>query len=63
VIFPNINLDSSHGSFVTRFRRGVLPHDEAIYARWWPGLFPELPPRLANDCIWLAVEVKRVDPW
>ena len=32
-------------------------------ARWWLGLFPDLPPRLANECIWLAAENKLVNPW
>lgn len=60
-VFPNFKLDSFHEAFVKKFGRGVLPADEAGFARWWLGPFPELPPRLANECIWLAVENKQVD--
>ena len=41
----------------------MIPADEAGFAHWWHGLLPGLPPRLANECIWLAVEKKLVDPW
>jgi hypothetical protein len=46
---------------VKKFGRGIIPADEAGVARWWLGLFPEIPPRLANECIWLAVENKLVN--
>ncbi|QDV36919.1 hypothetical protein [Tautonia plasticadhaerens] len=62
-VFANFKLDSFHEAFVKKFGRGVIPADEAGFARWWLGLFPELPPRLANECIWLAVEGKQVNPW
>jgi len=55
-VFANFKLDSFHEEFARTFSRGAFPADEAGFARWWLGLFPELPPRLANECIWLAVE-------
>jgi hypothetical protein len=63
MVFANFKLDSFHEAFVKKFGRGVIPTDEVGFARWWLGLFPELPPRLANECIWLAVEGKQVNPW
>jgi len=62
-VFANFKLDSFHEAFVKKFGRGVIPADEAGFARWWLGLYPDLPPRLANECIWLAVEGKQVNPW
>ena len=59
-VFTTFKLDSCHEAFVKKFGRGVIPADEAGFARWWLGLFPEIPPRLANECIWLAVEKKLV---
>jgi hypothetical protein len=60
-VFANFKLDSFHEAFAKKFGRDVFPADEAGFARWWLGLFPELPPRLANECIWLAVESKQAD--
>ena len=62
-VFANFKLDSFHEAFAKKFERGVFPADEAGFARWWLDRFPELPPRLANECIWLAAENKLVDPW
>lgn len=62
-VFANFKLDSFHEAFVKKFGMGIIPADEAGFARWWLGLFPELPPRLANECIWLAVENLQVNPW
>jgi hypothetical protein len=62
-VFANFKLDSFHEAFVKKFGRGTIPSDEVGFARWWLGLSPELPPRLANECIWLAVENKQVNPW
>jgi hypothetical protein len=60
-IFASFKLDKFHEMFVRKFGRGVIPSDEAGFAQWWLGLFPEIPPRLANECIWLAVEKKLVN--
>ena len=62
-VFANFKLDKFHEEFVKKFGRGAIPADEAGFTRWWLGLFPEIPPRLANECIWLAVENKLVNPW
>jgi len=61
--FANFKLDRFHEAFVKKFGGGVIPADEEGFARRWNGLFPDLPPRLANECIWLAVEDKVVNPW
>lgn len=55
-VFANFKLDSFHEEFVRKFGRGVIPADEAGFARWWLDLYPELPPRLPNECVWLAIE-------
>ncbi len=62
-VFANFKLDSFHEAFVKKFGKGVIPATEEEFARWWHHLLPELPPRLANECIWLAVENKQVNPW
>ena len=61
--FANFKLDSFHKAFVKKFGGGVIPTDEEGFARWWHGLLTNLPPRPANECIWLAVEDKLVNPW
>lgn len=60
-VFATFKLDRFHEKFVAKFGRGLVPADEAGFARWWLGLYPDLPPRLANECIWLAVENKQVN--
>jgi hypothetical protein len=62
-VFASFKLDLFHEKFVGRFGRGIVPADEVGFARWWHGMYPELPPRLANECIWLAIERKLVNPW
>jgi len=61
--FANFKLDSFHQAFVKKFGKGVIPAGEEGFAHWWHDLLPDLPPRLANECTWLAVENKLVDPW
>ena len=62
-IFDTFKVDSRHKAFVEKFLRHLKPDDEAGFAAWWLGLYPDLPPRLANECIWLAGEKKQVNPW
>jgi hypothetical protein len=62
-IFANFKLDSFHEAFVKKFSNGFIPANEEGFANWWHGLLPDVPARLANECIWLAVENKLVDPW
>lgn len=59
-VFANFKLDSFHEEFVKRFGSGMIPPDEQGFADWWLSLYPELPPRLANECIWLGLEHKVV---
>ncbi len=54
--FASFKLDSFHKEFVKRFGRGTIPSGEAAFAEWWIGLYPAIPPRLANECIWLGLE-------
>lgn len=59
-VFANFKLDSFHEEFVKRFGRGLIPKDEHGFADWWLSIYPDLPPRLANECIWLGLEHKVV---
>lgn len=61
-VFGTFKLDRFHERFVRAYGRERIPVDEAGFARWWHGLFPDLPPRLANECIWLGVEHRLVVP-
>ena len=62
-VYATFKLDLFHEQFVERFGGGLIPADEAGFARWWHEKYPELPPRLANVCIWRGVEEKLVNPW
>src|SRR5208337_366182 len=62
-VFANFKQDTFHEVFVKKFGKGIIPATEEGFAHWWHALLPDLPPRLANECIWLAVEKKLVDPW
>jgi hypothetical protein len=55
-VFANFKRDSFHEQFVGRYSRGVVPTNEAGFVRWWKELYPDLPPRLANESIWLGTE-------
>lgn len=55
-VFANFKLDSFHEDFVKRIGRGVIPPDEEGFAEWWFSLYADLPPRLANECIWIGME-------
>jgi hypothetical protein len=59
-VFANFKWDSFHEEFVNRFGRGIIPTNETAFTDWWLRLYPELPPRLANECIWLGMEDKAV---
>lgn len=59
-VFANFKLDSFHEEFVNRFGRGLIPASESDFADWWLGQYPDLPPRLANECIWLGMDRKTV---
>ena len=55
-VFANFKWDSFQDQFVRRYGRGAIPTDEPGFASWWLALYPTLPPRLANECIWLGTE-------
>lgn len=55
-VFSTFKLDSFHEQFVSRHGRGVVPTSENAFTEWWWSMYPQLPPRLANECIWLGIE-------
>jgi hypothetical protein len=55
-VFANFKWDAFQERFVNRYGRGVVPADEGGFARWWLELYPDFPPRLANECISLGTE-------
>jgi hypothetical protein len=58
-VFDTFKLDSFHAQFVelVNARNGfVIPSDKQRFTEWWHGHYPYLPPRLANECIWLYVD-------
>jgi hypothetical protein len=55
-VFAMYKQDSFHDEFVRRYGRGIIPTDQKAFAAWWLTLYPQLPPRLANECIWLGME-------
>lgn len=55
-VFATFKLDSFHEQFVSRHGRGIIPSSETGFIEWWWSRYPELPPRLANECIWLGLE-------
>ncbi len=59
-VFVNFKLDSFHEEFVKKYGRGVVPAIEAEFADWWLSVVPDIPPRLANECIWLGTEHRLV---
>jgi hypothetical protein len=58
--FASFKLDAFHQQFV-RTHCGTIPADEEGFVAWWRASQPDLPPRLANECIWLGMENK-ADP-
>lgn len=54
--FDNFKLDSFQEGFVNRYGGGAVPKDESGFVDWWHAYYPDLPPRLVNACIWLAIE-------
>ena len=55
-VFAAFKLDSFHTTFVEKYGAGGVPTDEDGFADWWFARQPDLPPRLANECIWLGME-------
>jgi hypothetical protein len=55
-VFANFKWDSFHEQFVRRYNRGIVPLNEPDFVHWWLKMYPDVPPRLANECIWLGTE-------
>lgn len=58
-LFDTFKLDSFHAEFVEKVnvRHGlIIPVKKHLFTEWWHGYYPTLPPRLANECIWLYME-------
>jgi hypothetical protein len=55
-VFAMYKQDSFHEEFVSRYGRRVIPADRVGFTAWWFSEHPDLPPRLANECIWLGME-------
>lgn len=58
-VFDTFKLDSFHVNFIKQVnarRDHVIPIDKRSFTEWWHGFYPALPPRLANECIWLYME-------
>jgi hypothetical protein len=54
--FATYKQDSLHEEFVERYGREVVPRDQRAFIAWWFAIHSDLPPRLVNECIWLATE-------
>jgi hypothetical protein len=62
-VFDNFKLDSFHTDFVNTVNTkygNIIPSDKKGFITWWHRQYPTLPPRLANECIWLYVEHKQL---
>jgi hypothetical protein len=60
-VFSTFVFDSRQEEFIIKFGRGGFPANESGFTRWWLGLFSKLPPRLASECICLAIENKDIN--
>ena len=55
-LFDSFKLDAFHEQFVKKYGQDTVPLKEPAFISWWyqqEGC-ESLPPRLANECIWLA---------
>lgn len=55
-VFEAFKPDEFHIQFVSRYGHGVVPSDPRMFIKWWLATYPTIPPRIANECIWLAME-------
>jgi len=55
-VFEAFKPDEFHVQFIDRYGSEHIPVDLGGFVEWWLRLYPEVPPRLINECIWLAVE-------
>ena len=54
-VFATYKHDSRHEKFVERYGRGLVPVDQEGFTEWWFSMYPEVPPRIINECIWLGI--------
>lgn len=57
-LFDSFKLDRFHEEFVQEYGQDTVPLKERAFINWWyqqEGC-ESLPPRLANECIWLGME-------
>ena len=54
----SFKLDAFHQEFVETHGRNIIPADEQSFIHWWHSQpdCADVPPRLANECIWLYME-------
>jgi hypothetical protein len=55
-VFEAFKPDLFHVQFADRYGQGVIPVERRVFISWWLDLYPEVPPRLINESIWLAIE-------
>lgn len=55
-VFEAFKPDEFHIQFVARYGEGVVPGDRWEFIDWWLSEYPTIPPRIVNECIWLAME-------
>lgn len=55
-VFEAFKPDLFHVQFAERYGDGVIPVGRQEFISWWFELYPGIPPRLINECIWLAIE-------
>jgi hypothetical protein len=60
-VFEAFKPDLFHVQFAKKYGRGVIPLDQSEFIAWWFSLYPGVPPRLVNECIWLAIEKQLVE--
>ncbi len=61
-IFHNFKSDSFHQAFAKKYGAGIVPLGKHDFAAWWcqHKECEKIPPRLANECIWLGMAYKDV---
>ena len=60
-VFENYKPDLFHVQFAEKYGRGVIPEEREEFISWWLDLYPEIPRRIINECIWLAIERRLVE--
>lgn len=59
-VFEAFKPDEFHIQFVATYGEGVVPGDRWQFIDWWLSQYPTIPPRIVNECIWLAMETRLV---